>query len=116
MTLKMLVQMLNTHIYICKAKAPNSNWELYCTLAFIHIGTEEALLSLQEFYLLEVPYRLSWGHFQRGTKEKKQESSNEKNHFGFQLRKIKQMSAVLWESSVKLNNADAMAVCNYDSI
>lgn len=41
---------LNPYIYICKAKAPNSNCvqELYCILAFIHDFTEEALLSTQE--------------------------------------------------------------------
>lgn len=60
----------HTHLYL-QSKGPNSNWGLYWILAFIHGVTKEALLSLQEFYLLEVPYRLSWGHFQRGTKEKK---------------------------------------------
>lgn len=94
--------MLNTHIY----KAATED----CT-ALIHGVTEEALLSLQEFYLLEAPHLVGVTF-----KEEGKNPQIKKKIPCFQCRKIKQMSAVLWESSVKLNNADGMAVCNYDSI
>lgn len=83
-----------------------------CT-AFIHVVTEEALHSLQEFYLLEAAYLVGVTFKEAQRKER---ILKEKKNPRFQCRKIKQMSAVLWESSVKLNNADGMAVCNYDSI
>lgn len=39
-----------------------------------------------------------------------------KKSLWFQLREMKQMLAVFWESSVKWNNADGMVVYNCDSI
>lgn len=110
---KELVQMLSTHIYKAKQRPPAATES--CT-AFIHGVTEEALLSLQEFYLLEAPHLVGVTFKEAQRKERIPKLKKKKKNLRFQCRKIKQMSAVLWESSVKLNNADGMAVCNYDSI
>lgn len=103
---------MDKQIYKAKQRPPAATED--CT-AFIHGVTEEALLSLQEFYLLEAPH-LVGVTFKEAQRKERILKLKKKKIPCFQCRKIKQMSAVLWESSVKLNNADGMAVCNYDSI
>lgn len=84
-------------------------------MAFTHEFTEEALLSAQEFNYWKFHTDLDRVTFKEVQTEKNKPSNNE-DHFGFQFGEIKQMLAVFWESSVKLNKADGMVVCSYDSI
>lgn len=113
MTLKTLVQMLNTHILSAKQRPPAATEDCAAYWHLSMVSLKRHFFLCRSFTYWKFYTDLVGVTFKEAQRKK---SSNKKNYFGFQLRKIKHISVVLWESSVKLNNADGMAVCNCDSI